>query len=370
MLYAEEGGARRPARPGRVGVCPLCGGEVIAKCGQLRVWHWAHRSLADCDTWSEPVGPWHLSWQRIVQPRFLEVTVGPHRADIRTHDGLVIELQHSPIKPQEIAERERFYGDMLWVFDATHRFWSVRSGEWIFFSLGRVRHLETCRRPLLLDFGGQLVEVTSLGETQCGFSGFGRLRDRRSFVAEYLAQSRRPGPLPPVVRSGDAPRSLWPGGRPWRRTEHVSRWIDPRRGATVTYPRRTLYIPLDFAASSPKDRRRATWLDAIFSQRELCAGWRSDELRQMCEFLGGTPMILDGRLRLMPHRAARIVVRQTVRTVKSLLAQVDVHIQAGRIPLLKENTRRLLLDRAAEFEIAAFGARLGFPEFRRGRPNR
>jgi len=58
-----------------------------------------------------------------------EIVLPPHRADVcatRVHtDGearMVIELQHSPIEPAEIEERENFYFDkcnhMCWVIDA------------------------------------------------------------------------------------------------------------------------------------------------------------------------------------------------------------------------------------------------------------
>ena len=42
-----------------------------------------------------------------------------HIADVRTDKGLVIEFQHSPIKPDELTAREKFYKDMLWVVDGT-----------------------------------------------------------------------------------------------------------------------------------------------------------------------------------------------------------------------------------------------------------
>ena len=50
-----EGGLPRLRRP-----------DVIPKCGSLVNWHWANARHQDCDPWSEPIGPWHLSWQDIV----------------------------------------------------------------------------------------------------------------------------------------------------------------------------------------------------------------------------------------------------------------------------------------------------------------
>jgi hypothetical protein len=99
--------------------CPACGASVSAKCGNRNIWHWAHVNTEDCDTWSEPEGEWHLGWKEIFPQGWREVVIGEHRADIRTSGGLVVELQHSPITPEVVAEREYFYGNMIWIFDAT-----------------------------------------------------------------------------------------------------------------------------------------------------------------------------------------------------------------------------------------------------------
>lgn len=45
-----------------------------------------------------------------------------HRADIVGNRETVIELQHSPISPDDIRAREEFYGKMIWVFDAADFF--------------------------------------------------------------------------------------------------------------------------------------------------------------------------------------------------------------------------------------------------------
>jgi hypothetical protein len=99
--------------------CPACGANVRAKCGNRNVWHWAHINTEDCDTWSEPEGEWHLGWKEVFPQDWREVVIGEHRADIRTIGGLVVELQHSSITPEVIAEREHFYENMIWIFDAT-----------------------------------------------------------------------------------------------------------------------------------------------------------------------------------------------------------------------------------------------------------
>jgi hypothetical protein len=109
---------RTAATAGARGTCPLCAGLTIAKCGELVVHHWAHESRRDCDSWSEGETAWHRNWKAKFPAAWREVTMGPHRADVRTKSGLVVELQHSAISPEEIRERESFYGWMVWIIDA------------------------------------------------------------------------------------------------------------------------------------------------------------------------------------------------------------------------------------------------------------
>lgn len=121
MLLAEDGPDRRiQAIPGAKGTCPICHAEVIPKCGEIKTWHWAHKSLEECDTWHEPEGDWHFNWKKLAGLENTEIVIrkpdGIHRADIKI-DGLVTELQHSPLSPKEVRERESFYGSMIWVID-------------------------------------------------------------------------------------------------------------------------------------------------------------------------------------------------------------------------------------------------------------
>jgi hypothetical protein len=117
MRYALFSGEKTEAFPGARGTCPGCGGETIAKCGALKIWHWAHVG-DDCDPWHEPESAWHLGWKNEAPSAQCEVVIGQHRADIVGKDGTVVELQHSAIPPADIAARERFYGRMIWLFDA------------------------------------------------------------------------------------------------------------------------------------------------------------------------------------------------------------------------------------------------------------
>lgn len=116
MEFAFVNGARRRPSPGWRGCCPQCGADVLAKCGEQKAWHWAHKS-ADCDSWSEGESAWHQGWKNYFPEDWREVTIGDHRADVLTPLG-VIELQNSPITPAMIREREAFYGRMIWIVNA------------------------------------------------------------------------------------------------------------------------------------------------------------------------------------------------------------------------------------------------------------
>jgi hypothetical protein len=96
---------------------------MIAKCGRVKVWHWAHKGRLLCDPWWENETEWHrawknrfpLDWQEISQ--FDQLTGERHIADIKTPHGLVVELQNSPMSLEEMASRERFYGEMIWIIN-------------------------------------------------------------------------------------------------------------------------------------------------------------------------------------------------------------------------------------------------------------
>lgn len=78
---------------------------MLAKCGQVNAWHWAHQAGQDCDPWNEPLTDWHRAYQRLVPPERCEVVIGQHRADLTAPKGNVVELQHSTISADHIAAR-------------------------------------------------------------------------------------------------------------------------------------------------------------------------------------------------------------------------------------------------------------------------
>jgi hypothetical protein len=97
---------------------------MIAKCGPRILHHWAHAGRRDCDPWWENETPWHREWKSLFPENCREVghvaADGEiHRADVKTSTGIVIEFQHSAMGDAERLSREAFYGNLVWVIDAT-----------------------------------------------------------------------------------------------------------------------------------------------------------------------------------------------------------------------------------------------------------
>jgi competence CoiA-like predicted nuclease len=214
MLYANSTTALHiAASPNAAASCPLCHGAVRAKCGRINRWHWAHRSLEDCDAWAEPESDWHYTWKQILDPKHQEVIVARanarHRADLVAPGGLVVELQRSPIAPAQIAQREGFYGKMIWLFDIrdcrhngyalfneqpieVHRFHLRPHAHYHTFRWKHPRkHIAFTRKPAYLDIGDDSVfHLRRISQqTPCG--GWGRIIPRARFI-EQIRQGRIP----------------------------------------------------------------------------------------------------------------------------------------------------------------------------------
>ncbi|WP_394845220.1 competence protein CoiA family protein [Pendulispora brunnea] len=78
MLYAFDSTGKRltPAK-GAAGTCPQCMNPVGAKCGNRKIWHWAHaKGRNECDPWAESETQWHRDWQSRADPEWCEVVMG------------------------------------------------------------------------------------------------------------------------------------------------------------------------------------------------------------------------------------------------------------------------------------------------------
>ncbi len=126
MKYAIVGGNKKEAFKGGRGSCPCCNSEVIARCGDVKINHWAHKGIRNCDTWWENETEWHRKWKNNFPIEWQEIVHfdekgEKHIADVKTKNGWVLEFQHSYISLDERKSRTAFYSKLVWVIDGLRR---------------------------------------------------------------------------------------------------------------------------------------------------------------------------------------------------------------------------------------------------------
>ncbi len=127
MRYAKDnkGNKIKVSYSGEKAICRDCNSEVFGRKGRIKVPYWTHPNNSDCDSWYEPITQWHLDWQNNFHNEYQEIsqvdiqTGEIHRADVKLPNGTVIEVQNSPIKIEEIEQRENFYGkeNLVWILN-------------------------------------------------------------------------------------------------------------------------------------------------------------------------------------------------------------------------------------------------------------
>lgn len=179
MKFALINGQRKEAQPNLSGQCPACDQTMIAKCGEVKIWHWAHKGRRTCDPWWEKETEWHRAWKGRFPESWQEFihradNGEKHIADVKTDQGWVIEFQHSYITPEERQSRNTFYQKLVWVVDGARR---KRDGPQFQNALNRskpigrislipetfsdecaiLREWVDSHAPVFFDFGGELI---------------------------------------------------------------------------------------------------------------------------------------------------------------------------------------------------------------------
>jgi competence protein CoiA len=126
MKFALVNGDRVEATKEAKGLCPGCGSELTARCGEVKINHWAHKGNRKCDPWWENETDWHRSWKDKFPIEWQEKTCSGengelHFADVETDSGWVLEFQHSYLNPEKRRARNAFYRKLVWVVDGTRR---------------------------------------------------------------------------------------------------------------------------------------------------------------------------------------------------------------------------------------------------------
>lgn len=127
MKFAIINGEKVEATKRAKGLCPSCGSELIAKCGEVKVNHWAHKGSRNCDAWWENETEWHRSWKNNFPKEWQEVihtndeNGEKHIADVKTQEEYVLEFQHSYLDPEERRSRNAFYPNLVWIVNGARR---------------------------------------------------------------------------------------------------------------------------------------------------------------------------------------------------------------------------------------------------------
>lgn len=170
LLALDNKGQPVRATPNERAICPECQQPVIAKCGEIIIWHWAHIALnPNCANQGET--EWHLKWKLWALDRGCQIeqkVMAGFRADVVTSNGTVIELQTQPLAPEIARAREAAYGRQLcWLIEinterAERINWSgtLDSGAEGFWYTRGPKSLARLRAPVYLDIAGRGIWLT------------------------------------------------------------------------------------------------------------------------------------------------------------------------------------------------------------------
>ena len=143
MLIANDKNGKRisieNAIEGEKYFCPTYGEPLIVKAKDSKAVkpYFSHRPGTLCkDTWQYDMSDWHRAWQEKFPEQCREIVLENngirHRADVLINNT-VIEFQHSPIKYEEILERNNFYlscgHPVVWFFDANAPSYKIKNKD-------------------------------------------------------------------------------------------------------------------------------------------------------------------------------------------------------------------------------------------------
>ena len=75
MKYALVNGKPAESEPKLIGKCRICGADMTARCGKIKVWHWAHKGKRICDSYWEKETEWHREWKNRFPDSWQEVVL-------------------------------------------------------------------------------------------------------------------------------------------------------------------------------------------------------------------------------------------------------------------------------------------------------
>ncbi|WP_052131604.1 competence protein CoiA [Planococcus sp. CAU13] len=128
LVYLNDSLSRselRKLREGNEFYCPDCGNLVLLKIGEIKIPHFAHKSLSACGA-SEPESALHIEGKILLHHFFKErhisaelekyLPVIRQRADLFVNSNTAIEFQCSPIAAAEVSKRSAAYASQNFHF--------------------------------------------------------------------------------------------------------------------------------------------------------------------------------------------------------------------------------------------------------------
>ena len=200
---------------------------------------------------------------------------------------------------------------------------------------------------MFLDFGGMIVEAESFTDAMAKLDGYGLTRTPAWFVDRFLSSKLRPGATAP---SPTVHQTRWTHHQHFSKLEHPTLWNDPAEGKRIRIEKDVISLHCNWYRQQRQGAKEFEWERLIDHHPLIANGWTKPEVVATKEFLKGTILIVDGLLRIMPSAAKDVEVKMTEAVARAHLTRIDGHIAAGRVPILKDETKATLLEKAKHYE--------------------
>jgi len=114
----------KTAQPGARGFGE-CGCPIIAKCGDLNMWHWSHEAQTACTGIEHDEGFWQAAWHEWALTRGAEtdVRIGRQRVDFVMPNGRQVLLRSEYPDVRDVERLETVLGDAVWIYRWTQARW-------------------------------------------------------------------------------------------------------------------------------------------------------------------------------------------------------------------------------------------------------
>jgi hypothetical protein len=100
--------------------CPICKLDLVLAIYTNEKNRYRHKANTGCTYGQNQINDWHIEWQAKFKNTEINYPELGLRADVVLKNGLILELQNSPISWVELRNRESNYKKMVWLFNLTN----------------------------------------------------------------------------------------------------------------------------------------------------------------------------------------------------------------------------------------------------------